>query len=459
MVGTTDSEQTSVESGIGLARFGLGSRADGLAALKAPVRDLILQEIAGGRVAMPGQGQLQDSAAAFSELHNVQVRNRDAAKLGQNDRLPTPVTPRFHAEIAARFNGVLRTEPVGFGERLVMFWMNHFAVSVDKGSTERISIGAYEREAIRPFVFGRFTDMLVAVETHPTMLYYLDNVSSIGPQSMTGQQQHKGLNENLAREIFELHTLGVGSGYTQADVTAFAKALTGWTAARNPAFDDAPLGNFSFREDAHEPGPQVILGHHYGDNGFFQAGDVLVDLAIHPATAHHISTKLVRHFVADDPPSDLVDHVADRWVRTDGNLASVYAALIESDAAWTPQPAKLRMPQEFLIAAVRATGVPVGVEMLKTMMRALGQPIWQPSGPNGFSDITAAWLTPEGLDARLQVASWLAERTPQTADPRAFAEAILGPRLSNATREAVARADTVPQGISLVLMSPEFMRR
>ncbi|MBW8880899.1 MAG: DUF1800 family protein [Asticcacaulis sp.] len=446
------------ESALAISRFGLGCTPAGLDALPARGRDLIFHEIDHGRVAMPGQGRLPSSAKLLAELQHMHNRNLELAKGSTSERVPSPVGPHFQAEIDARFNGPLRDAPVGFGERLVMFWMNHFAVSIDKGSSVRISAGAYEREAIRPFVFGRFTDMLVAVETHPCMLYYLDNVTSTGPNSRAGRRDDKGLNENLAREIFELHTLGVDGGYSQADVTAFAKALTGWTAARNPAFDDEPLGSFTFRASTHEPGSQVILGHRYGDSGFFQAGDVMVDLAKHPATARHISTKLVRHFVADDPSPALVQRLADRWVSTGGDLSSVYQELIGADEAWAPQPAKLCTPQVFLVAAMRATGTPLTPPMVDKMTKALGQPLWQPSGPNGFPDITAAWLTPEGLNARMQVASALAEKVPQGADPRAFAETMLGPRLSDTTRVTIARADTVPQGISLALLSPEFMR-
>lgn len=448
------------DQALALSRFGLGSTADGVQALARPARQVIFDEIDRGRVAMPGNGKLPDSASLLAEVIDVQTRNRELAKANSSqERLPSPTGPRSEAEIAARYDGPLRREPFGFGERLVMFWMNHFAVSVDKGSAVHISAGAYEREAIRPFVFGRFTDMLIAVETHPCMLYYLDNITSTGPNSQAGMRDDNGLNENLAREIFELHTLGVDSGYTQADVTAFAKALTGWTAARNPIYDDAPLGNFTFRPSAHEPGPQVILGKHYGDNGFFQAGDVMVDLAVHPATARHITTKLARYFVADDPPPALVDRMIRAWINTGGDMSVVYDTLIDAEEAWTPEPTKLRTPQEFLIAALRATGVEADVATIAKLSQTLGQPIWQPSGPNGFPDITAAWLTPEGLGARMQVASAIAAKVPQTADPRAFAEAILGARLSDTTRDAIARADSVPQGISLALMSPEFMRR
>ncbi|EGF93394.1 hypothetical protein ABI_18340 [Asticcacaulis biprosthecium C19] len=442
------------ESALALSRFGLGSTAAGLQALPRPARDLILDEIDRGRVADPGHGSLPTSEALIAEGSGFfQAR----LKPGET-KLQSPVGPAVDAEVTARYHDTLMTPPVGFSERLVMFWMNHFAVSLDKGTAVHISAGAYEREAIRPYVYGRFTDMLLAVETHPTMLYYLDNVTSTGPNSRTGQRMGRDINENLAREIMELHTLGVDSGYSQADVTAFAKALTGWTANKRPG-GDGPVGGFTFRKTLHEPGGKTILGEEYHEDGFFQAADILVSLSNHPATAKHLSTKLARHFVADNPPKTLVDRLSSTWLDTGGDLQAVYATLIDSEEAWAPTPVKLRTPQEHLIAMLRATDAQLTPALIKRALTAMGQPWWKPPGPNGFSDLSAAWLTPEGLSARMEVAALVAAKTSRDTDPREFAPAILGPRLSDGTLAAIERADTLRQGISLAFMAPEFVRR
>ncbi|ESQ87552.1 hypothetical protein ABAC460_19690 [Asticcacaulis sp. AC460] len=432
----------------------MGSTAAGLEALPRPARDLIFDEIDRGRVAAPGNGRLSASETLISEAAAFfQTR----LKPGET-KTQSPIGAALDAELTARYHDIYLTAPVGFGERLVMFWMNHFAVSLDKGAAVHISTGAYEREAIRPYVFGRFTDMLLAVETHPTMLYYLDNVTSTGPNSKTGQRLGRDINENLAREILELHTLGVDSGYSQADVTAFAKALTGWTANKQSG-RDGPVGGFTFRGNQHEPGEKTILGEDYHADGFFQAADILVSLSNHPATAKHLSTKLARHFVSDTPPKTLVDRLSSTWLDTGGDLQAVYATLIESEESWSPAPAKLRTPQEHLIAMLRATDTQLAPGLIKRTLTAMGQPQWKPPGPNGFPDVNAAWLTPEGLSARMEVAALVAAKTARDTDPREFAPAILGPRLSDGTLAAIERADTLRQGISLAFMAPEFVRR
>src|SRR5262249_42195680 len=205
-------------------------------------------------------------------------------------------------EAKARIDAALGAE-IGFAERLAWFWSNHFCINADKVPA---SAGGYEREAIRPFVFGRFADMLLAVESHPAMLFYLDNAGSIGPNSVAGINRNRGLNENLAREILELHTLGVRSVYSQGDVTRFAYVLTGWTII--PTVNDPEHGaEFIFNRRMHEPGPQLIVGKTYSDGGVEQGRAVLADLARHPATATHVATKLARHFVADEPPAKLVE--------------------------------------------------------------------------------------------------------------------------------------------------------
>src|ERR1700744_4124152 len=221
----------------------------------------------------------------------------------------------------------------GFAPRVAVFWSNHFCISANKGGLARMGAGSFEREAIRPHVFGRFAEMLMAVEQHPAMLFFLDNQQSLGPDSRAGQNRKRGLNENLAREIMELHTLGVGGGYTQDDVTSLARIITGWTFAGRQGQLGTP-GTFVFNANAHEPGAQLLLGKTYEDNGVAQGEAALADIARHPSTAKFIATKFARHFVADDPPPALVARLQEVFRKSDGDLKALATALVDSDEAW-----------------------------------------------------------------------------------------------------------------------------
>ena len=262
--------------------------------------------------------------------------------------------------------------------------------------------GAYEREAIRPHVLGKFADMLLAVESHPAMLYYLDNAQSIGPNSIAGLNRDKGLNENLARETMELHTLGVRSGYTQDDVTRFAKVLTGWTLI--PLRGDPERGGeFVFNKRMHEPGDQTLLGKRYAEGGMEQGHAVLADLARHPATATHIATKLARHFIADQPPQPLIDRLTKTFRDTDGDLKEMSRALINAPESWSASRTKLKAPSVWIASALRITHVPVPLPRTLVAQEQLGEPLWRPPAPNGFSDDEASWL--DGLSRRLDIAN------------------------------------------------------
>lgn len=361
------------------------------------------------------------------------------------------------AEADARFNGTIHQPLIGFGERLAMFWANHFAVAISKNGEVHILAGCLEREAIRPNLFGRFEDMLVAVETHPAMLIFLDNQLSIGPNSPANRNGKRGLNENLAREIMELHTLGVDGGYSQADVTAFARVITGWTVYRDRK-RPGPLGTFLFNEGAHQPGDQTVMGLTYADDGFDQGKSVLRDLARHPATARHLAIKLARHFVSDQPPKALIDQMAAAYTRSDGDLSAVYMAMIDADEAWAPQLTKIRPPLVYVTALLRATGLRPKPSQIVSVLKALGQPLWNPSGPNGFADVSDAWASSEGLATRIDTASLFAHQVGGAVDPRAFAGDRFGPLLTDDTLQAVSRAETRPQGLSIAFLSPEFQR-
>ncbi len=366
--------------------------------------------------------------------------------------------------VGARTNAALATQ-TPFAERLVHFWANHFAVSVDKIVTVGLA-GAFEFEAIRPHVMGKFADMVSAVERHPAMLLYLDQAQSVGPGSPLGlraaqRDNKRGLNENLAREIMELHTLGVRSGYSQADVTEFARALTGWTVgglAKQPILQ-GPGPKFWFAAPIHEPGSRTIMGRKYGQSGEGQAQAVLADLAVHPATAKHIATKLARHFAADDPPPALVERLEQAFLQSQGDLPSLYKALIDAPEVWSGAP-KFRTPWEWTVASLRATGVKsVPAMSVVGALRQLGQPVWQPGSPAGYDDLAASWAGPDALYRRVELAQRIAERTAANVDARKIAPSLFPGSLSDATATALSRAESGPQALALLLASPEMMRR
>jgi uncharacterized protein (DUF1800 family) len=378
---------------------------------------------------------------------------------------PKPAPPQlnviqktFRAEALARFQRASVAE-CGFAERLVVFWSNHFCISASKGGLARMWAGSFEREAIRPHVLGRFADMLMAVEQHPAMLFFLDNQQSLGPDSRAGINRHRGLNENLAREIMELHTLGVNGGYTQDDVTSFARVITGWTYAGRLGQLGQP-GTFVFNNNAHEPGAQRVLGKVYEAGGLAQGEAVLSDIARHPSTAKFIATKFAQHFVADDPPPALVARLQDVFTRTDGDLRLLANALVDSGEAWTAPLSKMRSPYEYMIATGRILSrVPEEPGRYLGGLNLLGQPLWSPAGPNGFPDTNAAWAAPEGMKLRLDIAAQVAAKLPDSIDPRELLELAAADAASDDTRRTVERAESRQQAMALLLMSPEFQRR
>jgi uncharacterized protein (DUF1800 family) len=317
--------------------------------------------------------------------------------------------------------------------------------------------GAYEREAIRPHVVGHFADLLQAVESHPAMLFYLDQAASMGPNSVAGINRTRGLNENLAREILELHTLGVRSVYTQDDVIGFAKVLTGWTFL--PAGDNPEHGGeFTFNRRLHEPGPQKVVDKVYEDTGVEQGRAVLRDLAAHPATATHAATKLVRHFIADEPSPALVERLAKVFRDTAGDLKEVTKALVASPEAWALPRTKLKRPSEWVVAMVRASGIAqVDAPRFTAGQGLLGEPLWRPPSPKGYADDEATWI--DGMGRRLDVANNYAERVASRVEPRFVMETVLGSTVSAETMQAVGRAESRQQALALLFMSAEFQRR
>lgn len=461
----------SAETFFASRRFGFGPSLAGgtppdvLAALHAEAERrtaplLARPDLPTARLALAELGEFQTEARNREMARMAEESAREMAVAQAQNQRPKPVIRPaqriFNAEAQARLEAAIAA-PIGFGERLTWFWANHFCVAVAKGDSVRITAGALEREAIRPHVFGSFRAMLQAVMHHPAMLIYLDQRQSVGPDSRAGTRRGRGLNENLARELLELHTLGVDGGYRQDDVTTLAKVLTGWTVAGR--FDeDGDLGAFYFNANRHDPGPKTLLGRTYADDGLGQGEKVLDDLARHPATAHHISQKLARHFIADEPPPAVVARLAETFTRTGGDLGKVSLALLDVSRP-LGTPAKLRQPLEFVVTALRATGRPLDLGQALYMSQLMGQGLWNPSGPNGFPDTDAQWAAPETLKVRLEAALTIARQTPGTANPSTMLAALLGPAAAPATVQAVSRAESRAQGLALMLMSPDLQRR
>ena len=417
-------------------------------------RDRLAQDIA--TQSKTAQQTTQPAMQAQSTMESAMQASAQPAK--PPPRPPSPDQLFFRADAHARFTHAYMAR-AGMVERLVAFWSNHFAISVAKGGPTRAAAGPFEREAIRPYVLGKFGDMLLAVESHPAMLFYLDNQQSFGPDSPAGQKQKRGRNENLGREILELHTLGVNGGYSQSDVIALSNMLTGWRFAGREGKFGTP-GSFIFQANVHEPGAQNLLGADFTGGGEDQARAALLSLAARPETARHVALKLAKHFIDDTPPQALVDRLAQTFFKTGGDLHAVSLALIDSPEAFTAPPTKMRNPWEFCVASARLLDrAPDDVGPVLSSLSMLGQPLWQPPGPNGFSDDSATWASPEGMKIRMDLASQWTNRLKDPPDPRELLEMAFGAGASEETRKAVARAETKAQGLALLLMAPEAQRR
>lgn len=467
-------------------RFGLGARPGDLEHIGGDARSWLTAQLQGpaaspaaplGGVTLAASASIlaqlltlrQEVQAARKATRNTVVAPQDpAGSAGQkaSNPLAEAQRPVYFAEVQARFQESLTTERP-FVERLIHFWGNHFAVSADKALMPGLA-GSLEREAIRPHVLGSFHDMLLAVESHPAMLLYLDNTGSTGPNSQAAlrrarnaSQPQAGINENLAREILELHTLGANAPYTQADVTTFAEVLSGWSVGR-PGKNE-PAGVFLFRPQLHEPGDKTVLGKHYGegrDGGLGQGLAVLSDCAQHPATARHIATKLARHFVADDPPTGLVHRLAEAFHASGGDLPTLYRALIEAPEAWTAGLTKLKTPADYLISCYRGLGLPpLTGKAAAGSFEQLGQRLFTPGSPAGWPDRSADWDGASALLKRIEWAHTTAQHLNTEVDARALAPQLLGANLTPATAKALARAASPAQGLTLLLASPEFLHR
>jgi uncharacterized protein (DUF1800 family) len=460
-------------SAIAAHRFGLGE--SDLSVVGGDPQGWLLQQIGPADIQ---RGDALPSAADGLRRHDAYLRwlrERNTTAVAMSGPMPDakPFEQRFAehfrelvlADQTARLTTAATTQRP-FTERLALFWANHFTVSMVKGAARGL-VGAFEREAIRPHIAGSFEQLLAASTQHATMLRYLDNALSAGPNSrfvtrLARQQSDgvipriTGLNENLAREVLELHTLGVDGGYTQADVTALAAVLTGWRAPRLPRGEQTSFFDAAW----HEPGAKTVLGKRYRE-GSQALADVLHDLSVHASTARFIATKLARHFVADDPPPALVERLTRTFRDSAGHLPTVYADLVKAPEAWQAQAAKLKTPEEFVLSTARAlrAGDAMFTRGRDGGVALMGQPVQRAPSPAGWPDRAAEWLGPDAVWKRLEWATRVGERAGRQVDARALAASAFGATLSEDTARQIERATDGPQALTLLLMAPEFQRR
>lgn len=478
----------TIETAIAMNRFGLGARPSGTAPDNP--KDWLKSQLGQYNpepAALAGQPSRADIAASFREYQLDRKDRRAAVKSAASPRMEdeTPqIDPakiekvvnslrvQYVAAADARMESAITTD-TDFAERLVHFWSNHFAVSVDKLPVLALA-GDHEFTAIRPHIMGKFSDLLFAAATHPAMLLYLDQAQSIGPNSALAvrvaarRNRELGLNENLAREILELHTLGVRTVYNQDDVTEFARALTGFTVggmAKGPLqrflAANGKDGDSQFFPGIHEPGERKVIGRRYSQQGEAQARAIFSDIATHPATARHIATKLAQHFAADVPPPALVARLEKTFLESGGDLPKLYRTLIESPEMWLAKQAKFKSPWDWAVSSLRALNVremPNNRQSVNIMAQ-MGQPIWRPGSPAGYSDTTENWAGGAALMRRVEIANQLAKRSANRVDARQLAPRILSGQIGKLTAESIARAESPSQGLALLLLSPEFLRR
>jgi uncharacterized protein (DUF1800 family) len=431
-------------------RFGFGAKPGELDAIAAEPQAWLRQQLIPQpqtSIGTPSSVQLTQ----FLQARKERKTDIDAAKM-----IAKALREDFRAAAAKRtLDAANSLTP--FRERLVQFWSNHFTVSIQRPVVIPVAIG-FENEAIRPNVLGNFRGMLSAAATHPAMLLYLDNAQSVGPNSMAGQQRKRGLNENLAREMLELHTVGVDGGYTQTDVTEFAKILTGWSVAHDGEPDP---GNFRYRPFVHEPGDKTLMGRTYREAGVEEGMKALNDLAGRPETARHIATKLARHFVADDPPQAAIDVLAKTYVATDGDLHAVSVALISLPQIWAEPLAKVKTPNELVLSACRTFGITDAAtgEGILMGLKQMDQVPFDAPSPAGWPDTADGWVSPEAMMMRIEWAMAAGQKLDGHADAREIAKGSIQPVASETTLFHIHNAPSPAEALALLIASPEFQRR
>ena len=448
-----------------LNRFGLGARPGEHRRLSDP-RGWLSAQLDGPPPVLAADavppGTIGDAIRAFRMARQADEPRRQQTRR----RLAEIALAESRAALTVR-----ATSDRPFVERLVAFWSNHLCVSAGAKPLVAPLAGRYDREVIRPHVLGRFEDMVLASARHPAMLIYLDNAQSIGPSSRGAQRRGgngppRGLNENYARELLELHTLGVDGGYTQQDVQELARVLTGWTVAGLGATAGVPRGEsgeavrFVFHDALHEPGSKRVLGVRYDAAGVEEGERAIRALCHHPSTARFVARKLVTHFVADEPPPAAVDRVAQAFRVSDGDLRVTARALIDAPEVWTDEARKFRTPQDWLVAVLRAFAVSEASETAPSILRQLRQPLWSPPSPKGFGDSLPEWADPDALLNRAELARTVGRRPgPRGSDPRTLRDVFDVPAGSLLDTLLSDRSIPAPERIALAIAGPAFQWR
>jgi uncharacterized protein (DUF1800 family) len=480
---------------IAASRFGYGAGPDGTAAIGGDPRGWLKGQLA--RPQVPASFAALAPSASLVITYQQLVQQRRQAKAdgglparavrmaqfgdgpvgadargGPEDMMPTPpaamdppagqqhfpeqklLRQAFLAEAAAKFDAVGESQ-TPFVERLVSFWANHFTVSGIRPVVRPLA-GSFEREAIRPHVTGRFEDMVLAVVQHPAMGLYLDNWVSVGPESRVGLRGKRGINENLGRELLELHTLGVDGGYTEQDVRALARILTGWSIG-GPRQGDP--GHFSFVPQIHEPGPKLFLGQTYPESGMGEGLAAIRAIAHHPSTARHVARQLAVHFIADQPPPAAIERLTRVFMQTGGDLHAVSLALVDQPEAWSLYQQKVKSPFDLVASAIRATGRSLPPEKMIHGLDGLGQGLHMAPSPAGWPDDAASWIGPEAMLRRVQWAQAYADQVGNDLDPVALSTAVLGDTIEPDQHRAIVRAESRTTALAILFASPAFQRR
>jgi len=434
---------------VAVTRFGFGAAPGELNAIAGDPRGWLKQQLIAPDPVVNGTPSSVKLAAYFK------AQQQKATDPAGTQAFMSQMRDGFKNDIVQRTIAAAASA-TPFRERLVQFWSNHFTVSIQRSFVIPVATG-FENEAIRPHTLGSFKDMLRAVAMHPAMLLYLDNAESVGPDSKAGLRRDKGLNENLAREMLELHTLGVNGGYSQTDVTEFANILTGWSVAK---LGEPNAGSFLYRTDCHEPGSKTLLGRVYPDAGMDEGLAALEDLAARPQTATHIATKLACHFVADQPPQSAIDKLAVTFTNTGGDLRAVALALVDLPQIWSQPLTKIKTPNDLVTSVYRTFGIDDdSFEHAIGGLKMMGQTPFDALSPAGWPDTAADWISSEAVMIRVQWALAAGQKLGGSADPRTAALGSIGPLASERTMAEIGNAPSPGQALAFLIASPEFQRR
>ncbi len=457
----------NIETFIALNRFGLGMSAADIANTQGAPRDWVKAQVSRKFLRPHALIKMPSAASVLADYYYIRAttengdpKRKVASRKTRND---------FNAAQTARITHKITTA-VPVVERFTQFWANHFTISRTRGLIGP-AIPAYETEAIRPHIFDKFETLLLATVTHPGMLIYLDNIVSVGPKSRRGRRRGKNLNENLAREVLELHTLGAKGGYSQKDIVEFAKVLTGWTVKKtddefnSSAEKRTPAGGTIFNTGVHEPGRKTILGKTYSADGGKELVAVLRDLAVHPSTAKFIATKMAKHFISDTPAQADIDALAKVYTDTGGDLTKVTLALIDLDSVWASPLPKLKTPEDLVLAVMRADTSAANPRRkikradLTQSLKAMGQEPFKPPSPAGWPEETDRWLSPESLIHRIEWVRAYASKMSPTVNPQDLFEVTIAPATDNATRRMIKGAPSREDALALIFASSAFQRR